>query len=271
MAEPKSNNQDRWNNLVKSGVPCSRPSAEVTKEEARSSVDPHGLLGDLQGKRVLCLASGGGQQSVYFAILGADVTVVDFSEDQLEKDKAEAQKRSLPIEAVHADMRDLSKLKDHSYDVIYHPYSINYVLEIDKVFDEVRRVIKPQGLYYLMFHNPVVQGSWKDGCWGSQWEISELWEGIGYPLRLPYQEGFPVNTVDPFWNFYDEKGNQVRVPSPQEYKHTFSTIFNGLISRNFRIIRFDEYSNDGEEKTPGSWDHYVSVAAPWMSLWAKFE
>lgn len=38
---------------------------------------PAGLLADIDGKDVLCLASGGGQQSAVFSLLGAKVTVVD--------------------------------------------------------------------------------------------------------------------------------------------------------------------------------------------------
>ena len=45
------------------------------------------LIDKIAGKGVLCLAGGGGQQSAAFALLGAKVTVLDFSETQLERDK----------------------------------------------------------------------------------------------------------------------------------------------------------------------------------------
>ncbi len=41
---------------------------------------PHEWFGDLKGKRILGLASGGGQQMPVFAALGADCTVLDYSE-----------------------------------------------------------------------------------------------------------------------------------------------------------------------------------------------
>src|SRR5207244_1355158 len=44
---------------------------------------PPGVLADVEGKEVLCLASGGGQQSAVFGLLGARVTVVDLAEGQL--------------------------------------------------------------------------------------------------------------------------------------------------------------------------------------------
>lgn len=41
---------------------------------------PHRWFGDLKGKRVLGLASGGGQQMPIFAALGARCTVLDYTD-----------------------------------------------------------------------------------------------------------------------------------------------------------------------------------------------
>ena len=48
---------------------------------------PHEWFGNLKGKKVLGLASGGGQQMPIFAALGADCTVLDYSERQLESER----------------------------------------------------------------------------------------------------------------------------------------------------------------------------------------
>ena len=48
---------------------------------------PHSWFGELKGKKVLGLASGGGQQAPIFAALGAEVTVLDYSEKQLESER----------------------------------------------------------------------------------------------------------------------------------------------------------------------------------------
>ena len=44
---------------------------------------PKSWLGEIKGKKVLGLASGGGQQMPIFAALGALVTVLDYSPAQL--------------------------------------------------------------------------------------------------------------------------------------------------------------------------------------------
>jgi SAM-dependent methyltransferase len=106
----------------------------LDEEAARARVDPHGRLGDLVGRRVLCLAGGGGQQSAAFARLGARVTVVDLDDGQLARDRdAET--------VVRADMRDLSPLAGSAFDVVYQPYSINFVPDLRAVVDGVGAVL----------------------------------------------------------------------------------------------------------------------------------
>ncbi len=47
---------------------------------------PIDWLGDLNGKKILGLASGGGQQIPIFNALGADCTVLDYSSKQIENE-----------------------------------------------------------------------------------------------------------------------------------------------------------------------------------------
>jgi SAM-dependent methyltransferase len=260
-------NENKWDKLVLSDVPCGRPRIDLTPENAKEWLNSDGIFGNLENKKVLCLASGGGQQSIGFALLGADVTVVDFSNEQLKKDKIVAEKFSKNIRIVKSDMRDLSAFADGEFDIIYHPYSINYIPEVSRVFDEVARIIKLGGIYHLMLHNPFVHGSWKDGCWGSQWDQNDLWNGKGYPIWQPYKDGYQIQTSDPNWNFEDNEGKEVKLKSPQEFKHTLSTVLNGLSNRGFHLLRFEEQKSDNPNSEPGTWDHYVSVAPPWLYLW----
>ncbi len=266
MDKTTTDNQQKWDKLVSLEVPCSRPYKNLTPEIAAKDINPNNILGDLKGKDILCLASGGGQQSIGFAFLGANVTVVDFSKEQLNKDRSESGKYSLPIKIIQSDMRDLSKLEDESFDVVYQPYSINYIPEVEKTFNEVSRVLKPGGIYQLMFHNPFIHGSWKDSCWGNEWRKDELWNGKGYPISQPYRDGEPIKVNDQTWNFEDTKGKKVKTAAPQEFKHTLSTVINSLIKRKFSILRFEEYKGDNFDAEPGTWDHYITVAPPWFTL-----
>ena len=65
---------------------------------------PHRWFGCLKGKKVLGLASGGGQQMPIFAALGAECTVLDYSEKQLESERMVAEREGYSIEIIRADM-----------------------------------------------------------------------------------------------------------------------------------------------------------------------
>jgi len=262
-------NQQKWDALVRSEVPCSRPYEDVTTEKAQQKLNPNNIFGELKGKKVLCLASGGGQQSIEFALLGAQVTVVDFSAEQLKKDQEEARKLSLNVRIIQSDMRDLSRFEDQEFDIVYQPYSINYISEAKTVFEEVSRILKSNGIYHLMLHNPFVHGSWKDACWGSHYEIEELVNKNGYPISIPYRDGEPIRTKDPTWNFESTAGKPVKLPAPQEFKHTLSTVLNTLIGKKMILIKFEEYVGSDFNAEPGTWDHYTTIAPPWFFLWFR--
>src|SRR5437762_3782720 len=132
----------RWRALAEANALFTRPYLDLDADSARAKLDPHGLLGDVASKRVLCLAAGGGQQSAAFALLGARVTVVDISEEQLARDREAAAHYQIEIETLQGDMRDLSRLDTHVFDIVWHPYSLNFVPDARVVFREVARVIR---------------------------------------------------------------------------------------------------------------------------------
>lgn len=270
MSKEINKNEAIWDDLARKGVLCSQPRLNLSPEDAVAYLNRHGYYQqDMSGKQVLCLACGGGQQSIAFALLGATVTVVDFSLEQLEKDKLVAEKYQKEIRIVKSDMRDLSSFEDEEFDIVYQPYSINYIPGLEEIFDEVSRVLKPGGLYDLMFHNPYIHGSWKDGCWGSEWQEEELWNGKGYPIWQPYKDGYPIRTSDPTWNFVNSEQEEVKINSPQEYRHTMSSLINGLLQRNFELLQFKEEVGEDYKSKPGTWEHYTSCTAPWIYLMSR--
>ena len=106
---------------------------------------PHSWLGDLKGKKLLGLASGGGQQIPLFSIAGAECTVLDYSQKQLESERMVADREGYSVEIVRADMTKPLPFPDGSFDIIFHPVSNCYIREVKPVFRECFRVLKPGG------------------------------------------------------------------------------------------------------------------------------
>jgi len=106
---------------------------------------PRDWFGALEGKAVLGLASGGGQQMPVFAALGARCTVLDYSEKQLESERLVAAREGYAIEIIRGDMTRPLPFADSRFDLVFHPVSNCYVEKVEPIFKECFRVLKPGG------------------------------------------------------------------------------------------------------------------------------
>lgn len=116
---------------------------------------PHEWFGELKGKKVLGLASGGGQQMPIFAALGAVCTVLDYSPKQIESEHKVAEREGYDIRILRADMTKPLPFKDGEFDLIFHPVSNCYVREVKPIFKECFRVLAPGGVLLCGLDNGV--------------------------------------------------------------------------------------------------------------------
>lgn len=144
---------DRW---IEEGWEWGKPISHEVYEEAKKGrwdvlltpvkCVPHDWLGELKGRKVLGLASGGGQQIPIFTALGAECTVLDYSPKQLESEKMVAEREGYSVRIVRADMTKPLPFADEEFDIIFHPVSNCYIEEVRPVFRECFRILKPGGV-----------------------------------------------------------------------------------------------------------------------------
>src|SRR5690606_32677877 len=80
----ESQNAQAWDRLAREQAALARPARDEDFAHPLRTVDPLGWLeGSIAGKKVLCLAAGGGRQSALYAAAGADVAVLDISREML--------------------------------------------------------------------------------------------------------------------------------------------------------------------------------------------
>ncbi len=254
-------NQERWDELARSGIAYARPYLDMDERAARELVDPEGFIGDARGLDVLCLAAGGGQQTPAFGLLGANVTCIDLSAEQLERDRIAAEHYGLDVKTVQGDMRDLSAFGEGAFDVVWHGHSLNFVPDARTVFGEVSRVLRKGGLYRLSCCNPYFHGI-----------DEEEWNGDAYPLRNRYEEGEVIYPTGDEWTFRSEDGSPWRVRGPREFRHSMETLLNGPISLGFELLQMSEdaHFDPEEELEPGTWNHLQSIAPPYLGFWWRY-
>lgn len=151
---------DSW---VKNGWKWGKPISHETFEKAKNGAwgvyltptktVPHAWFGEMRGKKILGLASGGGQQIPVFTALGADCTVLDYSAEQLKREEEVGAREGYTPKCVRADMTKPLPFADESFDLIFNPVSNCYIEELEPVWRECARVLKPGGVLLVGFDN----------------------------------------------------------------------------------------------------------------------
>ena len=261
MDEIAQYNIERWRALVEANAVFTQPALNLDPDLARARIDPERRLGTVAGKTVLCLACGGGQQSVAFALLGANVTVFDLSDAQLDRDRAAAAHYGVDVNIVQGDMRDLSQFEATTFDIVYHAYSLGFVPDASVVFGQVARVLRPDGLYHFNCANPFSMGL-----------TEKDWNGVGYTLKDPYVDGAEIRYDDDQKWVYDRSALGAPVPPSREFRHTLSALVSGLVEHRFVIQHVSDYSDFTPDlhAEPGTWRHLVAFAPPWLSFWTSY-
>ncbi|MET4579448.1 class I SAM-dependent methyltransferase [Ottowia thiooxydans] len=191
---------------------------------------PSDWLGDIRGRRILCLASAGGQQAPVLAAAGAQVTVFDLSDEQLQQDRRVAMRDGLELKTVQGDMRDLSAFADAHFDIIFHPISNLYVPDVRPVWHECHRVLKTNGALLASFYNPVVFIGDRDPAL--------LAQGLVRPLyKLPYSDlrDLPQDVLE----------TKRQNAEAMVFGHSLADLIGGQLAAGFSIDGFyeDEQAN----------------------------
>lgn len=144
---------DRW---VKDGWEWGQAISHETYKKAKqgewelfltpTKPVPHEWFGEISGKKILGLASGGGQQMPIFAALGADCTVMDYSGEQLNSERMVAEREGYSIRIIRGDMTKRFPFEDEEFDMVFHPVSNCYVEEVKPIWKECWRVLKHGGV-----------------------------------------------------------------------------------------------------------------------------
>lgn len=158
-------NSKTWDSWAENGCEWSLPISQEEYQKAKKGewgvyltpcvIVPHPWFGSLKDKKLLGLASGGGQQMPVFSALGANCTIFDYSDRQLASEKMVSEREGYPIEIVKGDMTKPLPFGDETFDIIFHPVSNCYIEDILPVWKECYRVLKKGGILLAGFSNGI--------------------------------------------------------------------------------------------------------------------
>lgn len=249
MSSGHEHNRRAWDALVAENGRHTRPAKDRDFENPLAALDARGWLGgNVRGRRVLCLAAGGGRQSALFAAAGAIVTVVDNSPAMLELDREVAAQRRLDVRIVQASMDDLSMLPAAGFDIVSQPVSTCYVEDVALVYRQVARVAAAGGVYISQHKQPAsLQASVRpvDG---------------GYQLSEPYYRSGPLPAVHDSLH---------REPGTLEYLHRLEQLVGDLCRAGFVIEDFSEPLHTKAGAAPDSFAHRARYLPPYVAIKAR--
>lgn len=229
--DEKVRRHDRWTVGVSSAqiaqARAGRPPLVLTAKK----VVPASWYRDVRGKQVLCLAGGGGQQGPLLAAMGAVVTVFDGSDLQLQQDRQVAAREGLSLATVQGDMRDLSVFAGASFDLIFHPVSNCFVDDIQPVWRECYRVLRPGGALLSGFANPLVYLF--DTLTPQADELK-----VTYPLPYADIRHLPADVLEKW----------VQDAQPLEYSHSLEEQIAGQLRAGFLLTDLYEDISDDQRQ-----------------------
>ncbi|RYX82685.1 class I SAM-dependent methyltransferase [bacterium] len=233
MNIPEYNSQ-AWDKLAEAQIEWSVPVSTEQIEAARRGewsviltpvkTVPRDWFGDVKGKDILCLASGGGQQAPILAAAGARVVSFDNSARQLGLDELVATQHKLPLSTEKGDAADLSRFADASFDLIFHPCSNCFMAELDPIWRECFRVLRSGGCLLSGFNQPFIYLFDRDA--------EENHGKLEVRHSLPYSDMASLSE--------SERNAQIAKGEALEFSHTLDEQIGGQIAAGFLIGGFYE-------------------------------
>jgi SAM-dependent methyltransferase len=249
VAAAREHNRRAWDALVARQQRFTTPARDDDIAQSPATVAHDTWLdGGVAGRRLLCLAAGGGRQIAFYAAAGADVTVVDISPQMLALDRQVATERGLNIRIVEASMDDLSALGTAAFDIVIQPVSSCYVPDVTRVYREVGRVTAPGGLYISQHKQP---GSLQASVQPSP---------RGYELVEPYYRSGPLPPV---------LGSPHREEGTVEFLHRWEELIGGLCRAGFVIEDLLEPVHADAKAAADTFAYRSCYVAPYVRIKAR--
>lgn len=112
------------------------------------------LLGDVNGKKILEIGCGGGQCSIALVKQGAKCIGLDISIEQLKFAAKLAKRENVEVEFIQGSFQDLKRINSGSQDIVFSAFALQYASNLDKVFNEVNRVLKKDCVFVFSLDHP---------------------------------------------------------------------------------------------------------------------
>jgi 2-polyprenyl-3-methyl-5-hydroxy-6-metoxy-1,4-benzoquinol methylase len=155
-------NQEAWNRetygawVERLGQP-KEAAANIARNPVKNLTVLYNKFGDLKGKKIMNLMGSNGNKAVALALLGARVTVVDFSEGNRTYAMELAKEAGVELEYIVSDVLKLPKENlTGDYDIVFAEMGIlHYFTDLSPFIKIVNKLLANKGLFIIRDFHPV--------------------------------------------------------------------------------------------------------------------
>jgi SAM-dependent methyltransferase len=188
-------------------------------------------VGDVRGKRLLHLQCHFGMDTLSWARLGAEVTGLDFSPAALAEARRIAEAAGLDARFVETELYDGPDVLDETFDVVYTGVgALNWLPDLARWADVIRRFLVPGGLLYLRESHPMLG------------TIDDARDDRLMVVRYPY-----FASAEPLrWEesgTYTDGAEDLGPTVSYEWMHPLSEVIGSLLAAGFTLTSFDEHDS----------------------------
>ncbi|GGP09052.1 class I SAM-dependent methyltransferase [Oceanobacillus neutriphilus] len=188
----------------------------------------------IEGKKVANLCGSNGRKAVPIALLGAEVTVFDISEENKQYALELAGFANAAIDYIVTDIYeiDLSAYQSN-FDVLYLEGGIlHYFDDIEKLMSILYVLLKPDGKMILSDFHPLRKCILADS------------------KKVSYFDSKKVQSGDLAYKDYFDEAEQTDFPNVSVRLYTLSDIINAVIGSGFQLEKFEEHRGWNGEDIP---------------------
>jgi SAM-dependent methyltransferase len=200
-------------------------------KDGRSILDPRvaQAVDDVRGKSLLHLMCATGEETLSWAVLGADATGVDISDEQISLAKVKARDAGLRVRFETADIGSLpEEFAHHDFDLVYTATGVLvWIPNIAHWAQVIAAALKPGGRFVIWEEHPVAMCMW--GVDGEPRIIDDY-----------FRRGEPEESRG--WDHFE--GGETATQSKFEFGWTIGDVVTGLADAGLRIEQLHEFPSE---------------------------
>tara|TARA_Y100000034_G_scaffold134449_1_gene202932 strand:+ start:1429 stop:2178 length:750 start_codon:yes stop_codon:yes gene_type:complete len=200
------------------------------------------LLGHVKGKKILDFGCGTGIYAKLLTKKGAKVKGFDISPEMIRIAKIENPKLDLKVGSGYK-----IPFKEQ-FDIVLAPLVLHYLKDWNKVFKQIKKVLKKNGIFIFSTGNPVTESRKKIISKGKKYRV--------------IHDYFKERLIEENW-----KADNVGLVKVKFYHLTYETIINTIIKSGFEIIGYKDAFPIKESKKYFPKDYNSMTKIPYFTVW----